>query len=256
MPLLPPTVRRRLRDKALAASRRLATGPEWEGHVRQEFALLAPGQGWRDSVVDGFHQLYYETGEAGGTWKNTTWLGVPTWKVPLDLWIYQELLHELRPDLIVETGTAHGGSALYLATLCETLGRGEVVSIDIGHWPDRPSHQRLSYLTASSTDPEVVARVAERAEGAGCVLVVLDSDHSRDHVLGELRAYADLVTPGSYLVVEDTNVNGHPVFEAFGPGPMEAVQDFLKERDDFQADPAREKFFLTFNPGGWLRKLH
>jgi cephalosporin hydroxylase len=255
MPQLPSRVRRRLRDKALAAARRLSTGPEWERHVGDEFALLAPGRGWRESVTDGFHRLYYETGQAGGTWKDTTWLGVPTWKVPLDLWIYQELLHQLRPDLIVETGTAHGGSGLYLATLCQALGAGEVVSIDIGHWPDRPSHQRLTYLTASSTDPEVVAQVAERAKRARCVLVVLDSDHSRDHVLAELRAYAPLVTPGSYLVVEDTNVNGHPVFEAFGPGPMEAVQDFLKERDDFEVDRSREKLLFTFNPGGWLRKL-
>jgi cephalosporin hydroxylase len=255
MPPLPAGARRRLRDKALAAARRLSTGPEWEGHVRHEFALLAPSQGWREEVVDGFHRLYYETGEAGGTWKDTTWLGVPTWKVPLDLWVYQELLFRLGPELIVETGTAHGGSALYLATLCEALGRGEVVSVDIGHWPDRPAHPRLTYLTASSTDPAAVAQVAERAGRADGVLVVLDSDHRRDHVLAELRAYADLVTPGSYLVVEDTNVNGHPVFEAFGPGPMEAVQDFLKERDDFEVDRSREKFFLSFNPGGWLRRL-
>jgi cephalosporin hydroxylase len=113
---------------------------------------------------------------------------------------------------------------------------------------------RLTYVVASSTDPQVVAQVAERARTAGTVLVVLDSDHSRDHVLAELRAYAPLVTPGSYLVVEDTNVNGHPVYEAFGPGPMEAVLDFLKERDDFEVDRSREKFLLTFNPGGWLRK--
>jgi cephalosporin hydroxylase len=110
-------------------------------------------------------------------------------------------------------------------------------------------------LTASSTDPAVLAQVAERVADAGAVLVVLDSDHSRDHVLAELRAYAPLVTPGSCLVVEDTNVNGHPVDEAFGPGPMEAVQDFLKERDDFEVDRSREKFLFTFNPGGWLRKL-
>jgi cephalosporin hydroxylase len=255
MPLLPDDLRRRLRDKALAAARRLSTGPEWERHVRDELALLAPGEGWRESVVEGFHRLYYETGEAGGTWKDTRFLGVPTWKVPLDLWVYQELLVELAPDLIVETGTAHGGSGLYLATLCQALGRGQVVSVDIGHWPDRPAHPRLTYLTASSTDPQVIEQVAARAEGAACVLVVLDSDHRRDHVLEELRAYAPLVTPGSYLVVEDTNVNGHPVYEAFGPGPMEAVADFLKERDDFTVDRSREKFFLTFNPGGWLRKL-
>jgi cephalosporin hydroxylase len=255
MPLLPTGVRRRLRDKALAASRRLSTGPEWERHVRDEFGLLAPGDGWREEVTAGCHRLYYESGEAGGTWKDTRFLGVTTWKVPLDLWVYQELLWELRPGLVVETGTAHGGSALYLASLCDTIGHGEVVSVDIGHWPDRPAHPRLTYLTASSTDPRVVAEVAERARDAGTVLVVLDSDHSRDHVLAELRAYAPLVTPGSYLVVEDTIVNGHPVAEAFGPGPMEAVQDFLKERDDFEVDRSREKFLLTFNPGGWLRRL-
>ena len=222
MPRLSTGVRRRLRDKALAASRRLSTGPEWERHVRHEFGLLAGGDGWRDQVTDGFHRLYYERGEAGGTWKDTTF---------------------------------HGGSALYLATMCETLGGGEVVSVDIGEWPDRPVHPRLTYVVASSTDPEVVARLAERAAGAGAVLVVLDSDHSRDHVLAELRAYAPMVTPGSYLVVEDTNINGHPVYEAFGPGPMEAVQDFLKERDDFEVDHSREKFLFTFNPGGWLRKV-
>jgi cephalosporin hydroxylase len=235
VPLLSTRVRRRLRNRTLAAP-----------------GDAGPGDPQR--LVDGFHRLYYEAADAGGTWKDTTFLGVPTWKSPLDLWIYQELLWELRPGLIVETGTAHGGSALYLATLCETIGRGEVVTIDIGEWPDRPAHPRLSYVVASSTDPEAVAQVAERARTAGTVLVVLDSDHSRDHVLAELRAYAPLVTPGSYLVVEDTNVNGHPVCEAFGPGPMEAVQDFLSECDDFEVDRSREKFLLTFNPGGWLRK--
>ncbi len=101
----------------------------------------------------------------------------------------------------------------------------------------------------------MVERLARRASDAETVLVVLDSDHSHDHVLAELRAYAPLVTPDSYLVVEDTNVNGHPVYEEFGPGPMEAVQDFLKENDTFAVDVTREKFLLTFNPGGWLKKL-
>ena len=87
MPSLPTAFRRALRDKALAASRRLSTGPEWERHVRDEFALLAPCEGWRESVTDGFHRLYYDRGEAGGTWKDTSFLGVTTWKVPLDLWV-------------------------------------------------------------------------------------------------------------------------------------------------------------------------
>ena len=244
-----------LQNKTLAASRRLSTGEEWERFARREFAQLAPCQGWQETVVEQFQRLYYDTGEADGTWKNTRFFGVPTWKCPLDLWIYQELICELASDLIVETGTAYGGSALYLATICEARGHGEVVSIDVGEWPDRPRHDRLSYLTASSTDPAAVEQVAERARAAASVMVVLDSDHSYEHVLQELRSYAPLVTKGSYLVVEDTNVNGHPVAENFGPGPMEAVDQFLKETDDFEVDRAREKFLLTFNPRGWLRKL-
>ena len=248
-------LRLRARDKALAASRRLSTGPEWERHVREEFALLAPPPGGRDPVVDGFHRLYYDNGYAGGTWADTRWFGVTTLKCPLDLWIYQEIVHELAPELIIETGTADGGSGLFLATLCEAKGRGEVISIDIEARPGRPHHDRLTYVTDSSTDPAVLERLTRRAGSAETVLVVLDSDHSHDHVLAELRAYAPLVTPGSYLVVEDTNINGHPVYEHFGPGPMEAVEDFLKENDAFEVDAAREKLLLTFNPRGWLRKL-
>ncbi|HET6750418.1 MAG TPA: CmcI family methyltransferase [Actinomycetes bacterium] len=248
-------LRLRARDKALAASRRLSTGQEWERHVREEFALLALRPGDRNTVADEFHRRYYDAGYAGGTWADTRWFGVATLKCPLDLWIYQELVHELAPDLIVETGTADGGSGLFLATLCEANGRGEVISVDVEAHPGRPRHDRLVYVTGSSTDPAVVEQLARRARDAETVLVLLDSDHSRDHVLAELRAYAPLVTPGSYLVVEDTNVNGHPVYEHHGPGPMEAVQDFLKENDAFAADASREKLLLTFNPGGWLRKL-
>lgn len=247
-------LRQRARDKALAASRLLSTGPEWERHVREEFALLDPGPDARD-VVDRFHRLYYNAGFRGGTWTDTRWLGVPTLKFPGDLWVYQELVHELAPDLIVETGTADGGSGLYLATLCQAKGRGEVITIDIEARPGRPRHDRLTYITGSSIDPAVLEALARRAGDAGTVLVVLDSDHRRDHVLAELRAYAPLVTPGSYLVVEDTNVNGHPVYEHHGPGPMEAVEDFLKETDRFAVDRTREKFLLTFNPGGWLKKV-
>src|SRR5262249_49042628 len=98
--------------------------------------------------------------------------------------------------------------------------------------------------------------VTERAGGKARIMVILDSDHSRDHVLAELREYADFVTPGSYLVVEDTNLSGHPVVRSFGPGPMEAIRDFLRERSDFEPDAEQEKFFMSFNPGGYLRRAH
>jgi cephalosporin hydroxylase len=179
---------------------------------------------------------------------------VNAYKTPLDLWVYQELIVSLRPQLIVETGTASGGSALFLATVCDAIGCGEILTIDIETRQDRPAHQRVTYLTASSTATETLEIVAERATGKAPVMVILDSDHSRMHVLAELRNYAEFVTPGSYLVVEDTNLNGHPVLPDFGEGPMEAVQDFLAERDDFAPDPDQEKFFLSFNPGGYLRR--
>lgn len=201
-------------------------------------------------VTAAFHRLYYDT----AVWKDTYWLGVPTQKCPLDLWIYQELLHEERPDLIIETGTAHGGSALYLACVCDQLGRGEIVTVDIYPIDGRPPHDRITYLTGSSTAHEVVAVIERLAEGREGVMVILDSDHARDHVLEELRIYSRLVTPRSYLVVEDTNVNGHPVFPEHGPGPMEALETFLAETEEFETDATREKFFLTFNPGGFLRK--
>ncbi len=204
-------------------------------------------------AVRAFHELYYDSMET--TWKDTRWLGVHAQKCPLDLWIYQEILHEVRPDLIVETGTAAGGSALYLASICDLLRGGEVVTIDVWKNPDVPRHPRITYLNGSSTDPDIVAQVVRTARGAGGALVILDSDHSKEHVLAELRAYAGLVSPGSYLIVEDSNINGHPVLPSFGPGAWEAVAEFLKEDSRFVVDRTREKLLMTFNPNGYLRRL-
>ena len=206
----------------------------------------------RTRTIQRFHRLYYES--SWQTWKNTRWLSVKAYKTPLDLWIYQELIVSLRPQLIVETGTAAGGSALFLATVCDAVGSGEILSIDSEPRAGRPIHERVTYLTGSSTAPETLEAVTEHAKGKSPVMVILDSDHGRDHVLAELRDYADLVTPGSYLVVEDTNLNGHPVLPDFGPGPMEAVRDFLRERSDFKPDGEQEKLFLSFNPSGFLRR--
>ena len=206
----------------------------------------------RKRTVRSFHRLYFDS--SWQTWKNTRWLSVNAYKTPLDLWIYQELMVSLRPQLIVETGTFAGGSALFLATVCDAIGSGEIVSIDLAPRPGLPRHERVTYLTGSSIAPETIEIVAEHARGKTPVVVILDSDHSREHVLAELRLYSDFVTPGSYLIVEDTNLNGHPVAANFGAGPMEAVREFLEERSDFRPDAEQEKFFLTFNPGGYLRR--
>lgn len=201
------------------------------------------------NIIDRFHRLYYDS----DTWKQTFWRGVPTQKCPLDLWVYQEILFECRPDLIIETGTADGGSAFFLASICDLLDHGRIITIDIEE-RSRPRHRRIEYLAGrSSVDPEVLAHI-QRPARTGRTMVILDSDHSYTHVLAELRAYAPLVGQGQYLIVEDTNINGHPVLDTFGPGPLEAVIAFMAGSDDFEVDNAREKLFMTFNPGGYLRR--
>ena len=175
--------------------------------------------------------------------------------MPLDMWVYQEILHELKPDLIIETGTYHGASAYFLASMCDLLGKGEIVTIDIEGRPGRPEHPRIEYVTGSSTSDAVLELVRERVKGKNCVIVILDSDHSMKHVRQELGLYSPLVTAGSYLVVEDGNVNGHPVDPEHGPGPSEAMEDFLKDSKEFKADLSREKVLLTFNPGGYLKRV-
>jgi cephalosporin hydroxylase len=202
------------------------------------------------SISEQFQELYYES----RVWRNTFWLGVETQKCPLDLWIYQELLYEVRPRYIIETGTFGGGSALFLASVCDLLGTGEIITVDVEERPARPAHARIEYLRGSSVADETVRAIKERVADASPVLAILDSDHSEQHVARELRIYGALVTEGSYLIVEDTNVNGHPVHQTHGAGPMEAVESFLRETPEFAPDREREKFFLTFNPKGYLRK--
>ena len=204
-------------------------------------------------IVDDFHKLYYQS--SGQTWLNTRWLGVPIQKCPLDLQVFQEIIWETRPDVIVEAGTAFGGSALFMADVLDAVGKGRVVTIDIKDIKGRPQHGRITYLTGSSTSPAIVAKVKSMIRPGETVMVDLDSDHRKAHVLKEMRLYAPLVTKGSYLIVEDTNINGHPVEPNFGPGPAEALAEFLKGNRDFVVDKQREKLILTFNPGGYLRKV-
>jgi cephalosporin hydroxylase len=203
-------------------------------------------------VIRDFHKLYYYSRER--TWKdNTFWLNVPVAKCPLDLWVYQEIICETKPDLIIETGTAYGGSALYLASICDLVDRGRIVTIDIRELAGRPNHERINYLQGSSTSEEIVTEVKDLIRADDRVMVILDSDHQEQHVLDELGIYSSLVSVGCYLVVEDTNLNGHPVLPLYGAGPMEAVEKFRNERPDFVDDQLKEKFLMTFNPKGYLR---
>jgi cephalosporin hydroxylase len=211
-----------------------------------------------DDATARFHQTYYFHRDR--TWFNTRWMGIPIYKCPTDLWIYQEIVHRTRPSVIVETGTASGGSALFFAQIGEHLGGVRVITVDITNTASAvvverlPKHPAITYLAGSSTDPQIVDTIRSSIGPDDRVMVVLDSDHAMSHVRAELDLYAPMVTPGCYLVVEDTNVNGHPVYPLHGPGPMEALADFLPRHPEFEVDGECEKFMLTFNPGGYLRR--
>lgn len=210
-------------------------------------------------VIREFHRLYYEreiqADQRSGLHNQTFYHGIETHKCPLDLWIYQEILHDLKPALVIELGTYIGGTTLFLAHQLDALGQGSVLSIDHIR-RDRPEHSRIQYLTGDTTDPGLLNEVRSIVSPAssGPVLVIHDADHRREQVLADLDAYAPFVTSGSYLIVEDTNVNGHPVLADWGPGPWEAVDQFLETHAEFERDTTREKFMMTYNPGGFLRK--
>jgi cephalosporin hydroxylase len=208
----------------------------------------------QERTIQKFHRIYYAA--SNNTWdQGTKWFGTRIQKLPADLFVYQELLNETKPDVLIEAGTLEGGSALYFASLFDLLGRGRVITVDIEEKPNRPQHPRITYILGSSTAPEVVERVAALVKPGEKVMAVLDSDHSSLHVAKELEIYSRLVTPGQYLVVEDTNINGHPAAPGWGRGPFEATAAFLAGNTGFVVDKSREKFLMTFNPGGWLKRV-
>ena len=197
------------------------------------------------------NDLLFKTDNFSGT----SWLGVPIWQSTLDLWTIQETIAELRPALLIETGTNRGGSALFYAHVMELLGRGRVITIDVErlHHLDHP---RIQFLHGSSTSPEIVERVRRAAAQAdGPVMVILDADHARDHVAAELELYAPLVTPGSYLLSQDGVIDQLALFADSRPGPLPANRAFLEAHPEFEHDRARtERFLITQHPVGWLRR--
>ena len=204
---------------------------------------------------EAYLRWYYDT----AVWKRLSYRGVRTLKNPLDMWNYQEIIAEHRIEWIVETGTRHGGSALFFADLLAARGgSGLVISVDIDHDSlQAPRHERMRLLKGDSASAEIQKAIrallpARRAP----MFVILDSDHRKAHVLRELAAYIPLMKSGDYLVVEDTCVNGHPLRPDFGPGPMEAIEEFLGLNPGLlTADPAREdKFGCTFAPRGYYLK--
>jgi cephalosporin hydroxylase len=185
------------------------------------------------------------------------WLGQQIWQFPMDAWVMQEVISELRPDLIIETGTFRGGSAYYYGCLCELLGHGHVVSIDVAAEATIP-HARVTYITGSSVDPAVVQQVQALVDrlGAQQILVVLDSDHSAAHVLEEMQLYSAFVPMGGRMLVQDGCIDEYSVFAIDRPGPKVAIQKFLTQRSDLVRDTELEhRYMVTFHPWGWLQRV-
>ena len=205
--------------------------------------------------ADEYHKWYYNT----FVWKKTKWLGIDTWKSVSDMWTYQEILSELKPSLIIEFGSNRGGSALFFAHVMQRLGHPfKVLSVDINHTVLDPAvvdDPDILFVESSSVAPEIAEQIRRlKAEFPGKVFAILDSDHSKDHVLKEMKLLRPILAGGDYLVVEDSNINGHPVLPGWGPGPYEAIEAYEREfPNDYTHDVAREqKFGFTFATYGFL----
>jgi cephalosporin hydroxylase len=197
-----------------------------------------------------------------------TWLGLPIIQMPPDIMAIQELLWAHRPQLVIETGIARGGSVIFLSSILQLIGEGGVLAIDIDIRPhnrcaieDHPMADRIVMIEGSSIDPDVVAEVYRRAAGIERVMVILDSNHTHEHVLAELEAYAPLVTPGQFLIVADTAIDDLPIQDhrprPWGPGdnPKTALSEYRTRHPEFEPDAyVNAKLLLTSSPGGYLRR--
>lgn len=219
-------------------------------------ALAASTREWMDRATQ--HKYSY----------HFSWMGVPIIQFPQDIMAMQEILWRVRPDLVIETGIARGGSILFYAAMMEMMGiEGQVVGIDIdvrahnrARIEDHPMAGRIEMIEASSIAPDTARRVAAVAQGATTVLVALDSNHTHDHVTKELELYAPLVTPGSYLVVFDTLVEFQANARypnrpwAVGNNPHTAVMAFLEKTDRFEIDKRiANKLQISVAPDGYLK---
>ncbi len=195
-----------------------------------------------------------------------TWLGIPIIQLPEDILIMQEVIYKVRPDVIVETGTAHGGTAMLYASMLELLGKGRVISIDIEirkynrlAIQAHPMSKRITLIEGSSTDDNVLAQVRQSICPQDTVLVALDSNHTYNHIREEMEKYSKLVMPGSYMVVFDGVMeiltdapNGSPSWAT--DSPAAAIRDFLAEHEEFEVDPYYNRLVVTYCSNGFLRR--
>lgn len=188
--------------------------------------------------------------------EKTEWLGVPIRQNVLDLWTIQETIAELRPALLIEVGTWDGGSALYYGHLMDLMNHGRVVTVDIVD-KRKHNHPRVEFLHGDSTSREIIEQLQSRVDEVnGPVMVILDGNHTRDHVAKELELYSPLVTPGSFLLSQDGAIDELWMFADTRPGPLPANRDFLARHAEFEHDADRnDRFLLSHHPMGWMRRL-
>lgn len=216
------------------------------------------------TAMDEFHKHY----EKSRIWENNKWFGVPMYKLPFDAFVIQELIVNMRPDFIIETGTGYGGSAMFYASICELLREGHVITMDIedkidssgifsNEWADR-----ITFLHGSSTNNLILDKVKYiineiwNNNNPRCI-VLLDSWHTKEHVFKEMEIYSEFVPVGSYMIVEDSHANGHPVpWEYDDEGPMGAIEKWMElYGDSWEVDYSCEKHLMTFNPKGYLKRI-
>ena len=242
---------------------------EFESERREKVGVIGT-----DPLLNDLTRRWLARAQELGYSYNFDWLGLPIIQYPQDVVAMQELVWSLKPDLIIETGIARGGSAIFysslleLNALCGGPADARVVAVDVDIRPhnraaieSHPFARRLTMIQGSSIDEAIIAQVRRHASSRSRILVCLDSNHTHDHVLAELRAYAPLVTPGSYCVVFDTLINNLPP-AAIGnrpwtqdANPLTALQAYMAEVDDFEIDAARHgKLQITVASHGYLRR--
>ncbi|KPL70711.1 cephalosporin hydroxylase family protein [Leptolinea tardivitalis] len=237
---------------------------EFENEVKNNIHRLGETQNLREKTID----WMLAVAKAGNYTYNFSWMGRPIIQFPQDIMAMQEIIWKVKPQLIIEAGIAHGGSLIFYASMLELLGGdGMVLGLDIDIRPhnrieieNHPMAKRIKMIEGSSVDKAVIGQVHAYAKGKSPVMVVLDSMHTHEHVLGELKAYSSLVTKGSYLVVFDTLVEDLPddVYSnrpwGKGNNPKTAVWEFLKTNDRFEIDKEIEnKILITVAPDGYLK---
>jgi cephalosporin hydroxylase len=184
--------------------------------------------------------------------KQVRYRGVPTWKNVFDLWVIQEIIHETQPGIVIEIGCKFGGTTLWLSDMMKTVASGSVISVDLKR-PQIDFPENVQFIEGNSIASETVAQV-QRLCGGHRAMLMADGNHAAEHVFKELVLYGPMVAPGCYFIVEDgiVDVMDWPQYQ---PGPLVAVQRFLGENRSFVADERREKFILTYAPGGFLERV-